>query len=376
MSDSVAHDLPDRLAAIREAMLEEYLEPHPRPWIVGFSGGKDSTLLLHLVFDTLLELPPSSRTRSVHVLSNDTLVESPVVQSFIDTTLDRVREGADALGLPITVAKTYPDIDGTFWVNLIGRGYPAPNRKFRWCTDKMKIRPTTAYIKQQVSAAGEVILLLGVRRFESTARAKLMKRYDNGTRLNPHNDVAGVLVFRPIVELRTEEVWLALMQLPSPWGGTHRDLVTLYRNSQGGECPFVVDSTDAPSCGTSSSRFGCWTCTVVEKDRSLMGFVENGFEHLEPLVQFRDWLQLFSREDANRMFERRNGSEGKGPFTPEARREILERLRLVEREVGLPLISPAEIERIQLIWADDESRLAVRSIDRLLSVLGDRDVVP
>jgi DNA sulfur modification protein DndC len=357
-------------------MLDEYTAGHQRPWIVGFSGGKDSTLLLHLVFETLLELPPSSRQRPVHVLSNDTLVESPVVQSFTDLSLDRVREGAEALGLPITVAKTYPDVDMTFWVNLIGRGYPAPNRNFRWCTDKMKIRPTTAYIRQQVSAAGEVILLLGVRRSESTARAKVMRRYDNnGARLNPHNDVADVLVFRPIVELTTEDVWLTLLQLPSPWGGTHRDLATLYRNSQGGECPFVVDSSDAPSCGTSSSRFGCWTCTVVEKDRSLMGFVDNGFEHLEPLVLFRDWLQQFSRDDANRMFVRRNGNEGKGPFTFEARRGILERLVSLEEEIGMKLISPAEVERIHLIWADDESRTAVRRIDRLLSVLGEQNVL-
>lgn len=364
-------DLADKLVAIREDLGNEYLQPHDKPWIIGFSGGKDSTLLLQLVLDTLLELPPSARRRRVHVLSNDTLVESPVVQTFVDRTLDHVANSVAALGLPVVVKKTGPELDNTFWVNLIGRGYPAPNRLFRWCTDRMKIRPTTKYIHEQVSAAGEVILLLGVRRLESSARAKVVKRYDNGTHLNPHNDVRGCLVYRPIVELTTEEVWMALLQLRPPWGGTHRDLVTLYRNAQGGECPFVVDSSDAPSCGTSSSRFGCWTCTVVEKDRSLLGFIDNGYEYLEPLVAFRDWLQEFTRDKANRSTERRNGQEGLGPFTLESRRKILERLREAERDVALQLISSAEVERIEQIWRDDEARPLMLRAARYLNVLSE-----
>ena len=80
-------NLPERLAEIRADMKEEYLQEHQMPWIVGFSGGKDSTILLQLVFEMLLELPPSKRLRHVHVLSNDTLVESPILQNFIDETL-------------------------------------------------------------------------------------------------------------------------------------------------------------------------------------------------------------------------------------------------------------------------------------------------
>lgn len=371
LAEEQERDLAGKIRAIRADVRDEYLQTHEKPWIIGFSGGKDSTLLLHLVIEALLELPPSKRTRPVHVLSNDTQVESPVVQAFVDRTLDRLRAAVPGLGVPLIVQKTTPALEGSFWVNLIGRGYPAPNRLFRWCTDRMKIRPTTEYIRAQASAAGEVILLLGVRRLESSARAKVMKRYDNGTRLNPHNNVRGCLVYRPIVELTTDEVWITLLQLRPPWGGSHRDLATLYRNAGGGECPFVVDQDDAPSCGTSSSRFGCWTCTVVEKDKSLLGFIDNGFEHLEPLVLYRDWLQEFSRDMANRMLERRNGAEGKGPFTMEARRILLSRLRETEVEVGLPLISDVEVERIEQIWRDDEGRGAMMKASRYLAVLGD-----
>src|SRR5690554_3303803 len=112
----------------------------------------------------------------------------------------------------------------------------------------MKIRPTTRYIQEQVSASGEAILLLGVRRAESSARAKNARRYDNGGRLNSHNDIAGCSVFRPILELTTEEVWVTLTLSRPPWGGDHRDLLLLYKNAQGGECPLIVDKNDAPSC--------------------------------------------------------------------------------------------------------------------------------
>jgi DNA sulfur modification protein DndC len=368
MSEAATH-LIQRIAQIRAEMKDEYLMNHGTPWIVGFSGGKDSTVLLQLVFEMLLELPPSKRLRHVHVLSNDTLVESPILQNFIDETLDNVRNAAEGLDLPMTVVKTTPNPDHTFWVNIIGRGYPAPTRLFRWCTDRMKIRPTSHYIRTKISEAGEALLLLGVRRDESSLRLQSARKYDNGGRLNLHNDVKGCWVFRPIVDLTTEQVWMFLLQRRPPWGGTHRQLVTLYRNAQGGECPFVVDISDTPSCGTASSRFGCWTCTVVDKDRSLQGFIDSGFEHLEPLAEFRDWLQTYSRNFDNRMTERRNGQEGIGPFKPDCRREIMSRLLEVQKEVGSTLITTAEIVRIHSIWSEDECLQALNTANRLLTIL-------
>jgi DNA sulfur modification protein DndC len=271
------------LHRIQAELREEYLAPYAFPWIVGYSGGKDSTLLVQFVFELLMDLAPGDRTRPVHVLCNDTLVESPVLMSYIDRHLGRLSAAADSLHLPIRVVKTSPAPDQTFWVNLIGRGYPAPTRQFRWCTDRMKIQPTSNYVREQVSSNGEVILLLGVRRAESAARAVSMNRHRNvgGTRLNPHDDLKGCMVYRPPMELSTDEVWQLLLQRPPPWGGSHRELVALYRNAQGGECPLVIDKSQAPSCGTSSSRFGCWTCAVVEKDRSMEGFIQTGLDELE-----------------------------------------------------------------------------------------------
>lgn len=360
-AQSLAGGLPAKLDAISSDLREEYGQPHSTPWIIGFSGGKDSTLLAHLVFETVLELPPSQRRRPIHLVANDTLVESPVLARHLDSVLERISQAVRPLRLPVTVAKTTPAISETFWVNLVGRGYPSPSRIFRWCTDRMKIKPTTRYIQDQVNAAGEAILLLGVRRTESSQRRQSFLRHENGQRLNPHTSLMGCMVYRPIVELDTDEVWQILLQSPPPWGGSHRDLVTLYRNAGGAECPLVTDKSEAPSCGSSSSRFGCWTCTVVDKDRSAAAFVEAGFGDLEPLLEFRDWLKEVREDNSKRMERRRNGAlnfvgEGRlipGPFTLAARQEILERLLAVQEEVGFPLITPEEIELIKEIWVQD-----------------------
>ena len=363
----------ERFHAAQADIRDEYRSANQDPWIIGYSGGKDSTLLVQLVFEMLLDLAPGDRIRPVHILCNDTLVESPILMTYIDKMLGRLQNAADTLNLPIVVVKTKPDPDQTFWVNLIGRGYPAPTRMFRWCTDRMKIAPTSNYIRTKISETGEVVLLLGVRRAESANRAVSMNRHPNvaGSRLNPHDDMKGCMVFRPIIDMTTDDVWLILLQRTPPWGGSHRELVTLYRNAQGGECPLVIDKSQAPSCGTSSSRFGCWTCTVVEKDRSMEGFIDSGHENMEPLMEFRDWLAKFRNERSKRMVERRDGrvalmGDGittvAGPFTVEARQEILARLLAVQKEVEIPLISDDEIARIRTMWADDAVEEARRHL--------------
>ena len=366
--------------AIRNEIADEYAQPHAKPWIVGFSGGKDSTMVAHLVVEHLLSIPRSDRNRAVHIVANDTLVESPLVIGHVREALAEIDRAAIAFGLPITVATTTPDAAQTFWANLIGRGYPSPNRAFRWCTDRMKIQPTSQYVRSQANVSGEVILLLGVRRSESSTRAAVVARYDNGERLNHHSDLKGCLVFRPIVDLDTDEVWEFLAMNDPPWGGSHQRLIQLYRDAGGGECPVVTSKDDAPSCGTTSSRFGCWTCTVVDKDKSLTGFVEAGFDQFGPLLEFRDWLIAIRNDPERRLARRRNGrftisKKGvfvPGPFNMATRKEILDRLVDLQNETRMPLISDAEVQQIRLLWVDDvlvsterssrEQRLAVAEL--------------
>ena len=364
---SATEVLRGKLRSIRQELRAEYLQPHDKPWMIGFSGGKDSTLLAHLVLDCLMSVAPDDRKRRVFIVSNDTLVESPIFQSFVDRLLGQLSEGVAALRLPVEVIKTHPLIEESFWVNLIGKGYPAPNRTFRWCTDRMKIRPTSRFIRQIVSEKGEAILLLGVRRAESASRSGTIARHEDaeGGRLSPHSDHKGVWIFSPIKELSTDEVWITLLNSRPPWGGTYRDIVALYKSAQGTECPFVMSANDAPSCGSNSARFGCWTCTVVEKDTSLESLIAAGNEHLEPLAEYRRRLRAVSEDPDCRSKVRRNGQPGLGPLIVPVRVQLLEELLSIQSTVGIALISEVEVRLIRDQWAKDQAEDAWRDLDRL-----------
>jgi len=361
LTDTSIHE---RWRSIVNKVKDEYLaENQTYPWIIGFSGGKDSTVVVHAVFEALLDTPPSKRTRHVYIVSNDTLVESPLVIAHLNEVTARIKEAAESLGMPITVARTTPERDNTFWVLLIGKGYPSPNHTMRWCTDRLKIQPTSRYIKKYVSEAGAAIVVLGVRRDESQARQRSIDKHRNqrGSRLTEHGKLPGAYIYRPIVDLTLDDVWEILGSFPTPWGGTHANLIQLYRDSEGGECPVVLSSDEAPGCGTSNSRFGCWTCTVVEKDKSLQGFIVSGKHQYKPLVEFRDWLRSIRNNPTMRQAVRRNGklaftSSGKhipGPFTIQARKEILNRLLKTQEDFGNKLISDEELDLIYKIWAQE-----------------------
>jgi len=144
---------------VLEKMRSLYME-NDRPWVIGFSGGKDSTAVLQLVFLLFRKMPYEQRRKMVHVVANDTLVEIPQVASMVAESVTRINEAATRLKFPITAIQTTPDPEDTFFVNLIGRGYPSPTSRFRWCTERMKINPTSDYIRRLVTERGEVIVFL------------------------------------------------------------------------------------------------------------------------------------------------------------------------------------------------------------------------
>lgn len=372
MVQSVAHAYQYQPMTIWETVVAnvkaEYLsDSQAYPWIIGFSGGKDSTLVAQAVIDAVLAVAPSARTREVHIVSNDTRVESPMVIAHMKKVQRQITDVAQSLNLPITVVTTQPKVEQTFWALLIGKGYPSPNQRMRWCTDRLKILPTSSYILNNVSKRGAAIVVLGVRTDESHTRRKSIDKFKNieNSNLTPHATLSGAYIYRPIVNLTLDDVWETLSQYPPPWGGTHKDLIQLYRDAGGGECPVVLSQEEAPACGTKSSRFGCWTCTVVEKDRSLQGLIDVGNHHFKALMDFRDWLKAIRNKPEYRQAERRNGrmqfdlKTGKhipGPFTIQARKMILDKLLCTQKEYGDQLISTEEIELIHVTWAEEISK--------------------
>ena len=226
-----------------------------RPWLVGFSGGKDSTMVASLIVEVVAGIPDELRKKPIAVLCTDTRVEIPAIAETIEGTLARINKFSEQNKLNIEVNLLKPPPEQTFWVNIIGRGYPPPNRVFRWCTQRLKIDPVTVFVQQRIGHWGEAILHLGARRGESSTRAQTMANRETRSGLNRHPDLPRVWVSNPIEHLTTEEVWAYLLQKPNPWGNDNRALYKIYANASNGECPIQID-TSTPSCGNSRLAVG------------------------------------------------------------------------------------------------------------------------
>lgn len=351
------------IIAMSMSALKALYEKDSRPWVVAYSGGKDSTAVLQLVYSMLLELKAVGKAKKhVFVISSDTKVESPNVAEYVADAMRRIEIAAKKDRIPLTVRLVSPESSESFWGKLIGLGYPPPTRWFRWCTTNMKIKPSRRAIDEITQRFGSIILLLGSRSDESAQRALSISIRDiTNDGLNRHHEIPNALTFKPIVDWSTDEVWEYLYGTTPPWGGDHEFMLALYRKASGGECPVVLD-LNTPSCG--GSRFGCWTCTVVKEDKSMQGFIDSGDTTLQPLKNFRDWLKIIREEPTRRSPLRRNGnSAGPGPFNPITRKEILTKLFETEKTVGFELISNEDLNFIQLEWRKEfDYNDSVRSI--------------
>jgi DNA sulfur modification protein DndC len=360
---------------IKKSLRQLYLEDE-RPWLLGFSGGKDSTMLASVIFDVILSVPATQRKKPVSVLCTDTRVEIPAIAEMVEGALDRMRKCSQQEDLNIDANLLKPTTEESFWVNIIGRGYPPPNRSFRWCTQRMKIDPVNVFVQQRLGHWGEAILHLGARRAESSTRAQTMAGREARNGLNRHPDLPRVWVSNPIEFLTTEDVWAYLLQKPNPWGGDNRQLYKLYASASNGECPIQID-TSTPSCG--NSRFGCWTCTVVDRDKASEGLLASGDERMEKLIEFRETL-LFYRDPANgkRDNRRMNGNDGPGPLVISSRRELLSKLIALQEETQLKLISPEELLLIQQTWKaardPDDGRGVARIVNKQRGVMMSPDL--
>ena len=354
-----------------------------RPWMIGYSGGKDSTLLCCLVMEMLQRLPKSKINKTVSIVSSDTMVENPIVGNYMHRMSKMIGETGSALKIKADII--YPQIEDTFWCKVIGLGYPTPEAPgFRWCTDRLKIHPMNKYTLDTIKNNGEVVLLLGVRKAESVYRANNIRaREIEGKLLVPHNDIENAYVYNPLTEIPNEIVWEFLLKddAKTPWGSDNKYLFSLYQGENLGEEQSVIGEIDKEKIPvTGNSRFGCWICTMVKEDKSLKAFIDRGEEWLIPLRDFRNWMLEMRTTPGAREYKRRNGSMyrkadgtlGEGPFTIETRKEMLRRLLQLEVDTGLSLITVEELKQIDMMW-DSEGDLTRRClVDIYYEVTGKR----
>lgn len=371
-----------------------------RPWVIGYSGGKDSSAVATLVYLSLLAMEKEKRTKSIYLVASDTLVETPKVVDHIDHSLEVIGKQAKRDGLPITTHKVLPEANQSFWACLLGKGYPAPTKSFRWCTERMKINPVSDFIKSKISQHDEVIVTLGSRSEESASRAQVIAKHKiENSRFARHTTLANAYIYTPIDTWSMDDVWKILracslevttsplgigkkwsnnyeLEWENPWGAKNLTLWNLYKDaSDQGECPMVIDDS-TPSCG--NSRFGCWTCTVVTKDRAMQSLISNGEDWMLPLLKFRDLLahtNVPENKDEYRNYKRRIGrvnfqrakdgddisverAHVPGPYWLKYRKKWLKELLFQEKQFNedghkIELVTKPELHAIRQEWLND-----------------------
>ncbi|MBE9247175.1 DNA phosphorothioation system sulfurtransferase DndC [Microcystis aeruginosa LEGE 00239] len=360
------------------------------PFVIGYSGGKDSSAVVQLIWNAISKLSIEERHKKIYVMTTDTQVENPLVSTWVKQSLVRMKNEAKMQQMPVEPYLLRPEIKDTFWTCLIGKGYPAPRHGFRWCTERLKITPTNHFIRQQIRENGEVILMLGTRKAESNKRASTMNKYEINSfqeQLNLKENISkplrysgslpNAIIYSPLEDWRTDEVWMYLMQWENPWGGDNKELLAMYRGATAdNECPLVVD-TSTPSCG--DSRFGCWVCTLVNKDKSMEAMIQNDQEKewLQPLLDLRNELDIEDdrpKRDFRRifgkvqLFERNLNGEISiepipGPYTKKWREYWLRRVLEAQESVrtnapedmkDITLITTEELSEIRRIWREEK----------------------
>lgn len=302
--------------------------------VVTYSGGKDSTLLVNFVLEYTIK-----NSTSIVIISSDTLVENPVIAEHIHKTLDKISKFLCNQKISYQIKIVKPEPQETFWVNVIGKGYPLPHRRFRWCQRVLKVKPVERYLK---TLNGNGVLLLGHRLDESSTRKRTI--LSNGY-------YGKIRVLMPLLYFKEEDVWNFLMTEEPVWGGSFEDVINLYKHAKG-ECP-LIGRPLSNGCG---SRFGCWVCTLVKDDKSMANMLKaERYSNLLPYYEFRNWLVEFCNKPENRYPYTRSGKpayNSMGCLTHEARERILEEVFKLERVTGDKIINEYEICLINEYWGE------------------------
>ena len=334
-----------------ELIEKEYLI-NDLPWSLGYSGGKDSSALLKLTYNAVLNL--KNRNKIITIVYCDTGVEIPILRDFVYKTFDKFKNEILENQLPFKVKIVEPKLENRFFSKLIGKGYPPPTNKFRWCTDRLRVMP----IQQlQNNNKNENIVLVGIRQGESKERDKIISRHNTK---NPYyfkqTNFPKVKIFAPIIDYKISDIWSILKNNKSPNSINGIELESIYLDAGTNQ----IDFKDISSPSLEKGKFGCWVCTVVRKDKAVSYLIENGHNKLIPLFNFRNLIYDMRSIEQYRCKWRRNGVKGFGPFTIEARKLILNELLKAQIASGYNLIEDKEIDYIKEQWLADQNSLTYK----------------
>lgn len=329
-----------------EHIQKEYLKDDI-PWCLGFSGGKDSSALLKLSYIALHNL--KKRHKAINAVYCDSGVEIPLIAEYVEKTLNGLNIECCENNIPIQTFISKPKLEDRYFCKVIGRGYPPPSNKFRWCTERLRVKPIQNIL---INGKEKGIVLVGIRLGESVQRDRVLSKYvtENEYYFKQSNN-SKVILYSPIVNYNVDDVWSTLLEMDLPRSLDGKKLRNFYK---------IISSQqkldeDVKKLGEIKGRIGCWTCTVVRKDKAVENLIAYGFTELKPLLEFRNWLYVNRNNPDYRCSRRRNGNKGFGPFKLAAREIILGNLLMAQSHTRFELISDEEINYIFTQWELDKN---------------------
>jgi len=321
------HRLKDSISALRAMIEKGYTH-----WIVTFSGGKDSTTTLIVSLEAALVHP--EQVERIDIVYSDTMLEIPLIRQFALDFMEIIQNMERIARLPIYCHVVCPEIEQRFWVCLLGKGYPPPHQRFRWCTRRLKIEPVEDALKSFVRP-GKTLILTGVRFGESRARdARLHQSCGRGGECGQgvwfqFSSRLQAAYMAPIVEWGECDVW---------------DFLQFHAPALGYPTRHIEDSI----YNGRETRFGCWICTVVRQDRTMEKITAlPQWSHLRPLLDFRQRVKELTSRPESRLI-RPDGKPGR--LTLAVRRQLLDELLKLQTTVGIEIVSSDEIAIIQKYW--------------------------
>jgi DNA sulfur modification protein DndC len=325
------------LSSLSKMALNKVLDDGFNHWILTFSGGKDSTSTAIITLEAALEM--KKKVKRIDLIYADTTVEIPSIHQYALDFISNLKKNPRMKSLNLNCHIVLPPIEERFWVKILGKGYPPPHQKFRWCTRRLKIEPAEKHLRQYIKP-NKTVIITGVRFGESKERDRRLnlscaRGGECGQGLwYQHSNRLKAAYLAPLIDWSNCDVWDFISFIAPSIGYPTEELFEIYNGND--------------------TRFGCWTCTVVKQDKAMERTIkQEKWSHLKPIAEFRNYMWDYTRTAKTRVI-RDNGQPGK--LKLRTRKTLFNRLLKIQQLTKLKIIDSKEISFIKRLWEDEFSK--------------------
>lgn len=338
------------------------------PLIVGWSSGKDSSVLANLVLTASRNMVKQGIHTPVVITHSDTRVENPIVRRIADSEIVKIRAYAQKHSLPVQVMVGRPSISQAWPTRVIGgRALPAfPSTRSDCATDwKIVVNERNMKLAMQSFAKQDLcepVICTGVRLGESAVRDAAMKaRGERGD--VPFRNQDGRQMLSPIIAWELDDVWSFLGECNAGVIEAYSDFastIEFYRDAGGTSCVVVSDMAMQGFNKPCGARGGCWACTPSgASDRSMQNLIasdEERYGFMKPLAAIRDFLFATQYDWSRRHFVQRTIKDGyitigADTYSPAMLAELLRYTLTAQVESGVEIIDAATLVAIDARWS-------------------------